>query len=229
MDVLALIPARGGSKRVKDKNIRYLQDKPLIVHTIEQAKAAKLVTRVIVSTDSLKIKEVAQAFDCEVIDRPAEFATDTATTLSVLQHALRHLQEKEKYNPTYLVLLQPTSPLRTAEDIDKAINLMKNNNVDCVTSVVEAQEKPYWMFKIENGILKRLLDNSGTRTQDLPKSYLLNGAIYVLKPTNILQGKTTLGVLGEKNMPYLMPYKSSVDIDTEEDFAKVEEILKHGA
>lgn len=226
MEVLAIIPARGGSKRVKDKNIYPLAGKPLIAYSIEQALCSSSVTRVVVSTDNQKIKEVALAARAEVIDRPEEYATDTAPTLGVLQHALNYLKEKENYVPDYVVLLQPTCPLRTLEDIDTCIKMLKKDTTaDTAISVREAQETPYWMFTVKENLLQKMIDTTTTRSQDLPKAYLLNGAVYVFRPEHILTGKKTLGVLGVKNIPYIMPFERSHDIDTMDDLKKVEEIL----
>lgn len=227
MEILAIIPARGGSKRIKDKNIYPLAGKPLITYSLEQAQKASLVTRIVVSTDDANIKRVAQTAGVEVIDRPAEYATDTAPTLGVLQHTLNYLRETEKYLPDFVVLLQPTCPLRTAEDINAAIQLMiAHPTADTVVSVREAQETPYWMFFIKDSVLEKLLDTSATRSQDLPKAYLLNGAVYVFTPQHILSGKKTVGVLGMKNIPYIMPLARSHDIDTMDDMKKVEEFLR---
>lgn len=226
MEVLAIIPARGGSKRVKDKNIYPLAGKPLIAYSIEQALNSALVTRVVVSTDNAKIKEASLAAGAEVIDRPEELATDTAPTLGVLQHALNYLKEKEDYVPDYVVLLQPTCPLRIAADIDAGVKLLRDNtDTDTAVSVREAQETPYWMFTIKNELLEKMIDTTATRSQDLPKAYLLNGAVYVFTPQHLLSGKKTLGVLGVKNIPYVMPLERSHDIDTMDDMKKVEVIL----
>lgn len=225
MEILAIIPARGGSKRVKDKNIKLLAGKPLIAYSIDQAKKSKLVTRVVVSTDSLAIKEISMQYGAEVIDRPAEFAVDTAPTLPVLWHVLHHLHETENYVPKYIVLLQPTNPLRTTEDIDACIQLMLKHSSDTVVSVREAQETPFWMFTIEKGVLQKVVENTTARSQDLPKAYLLNGAVYVLDPSIVLNQKTTLGVLGDTNIPYVMPLERSQDIDIEEDFEEVEKMM----
>lgn len=226
MEVLAIIPARGGSKRVKDKNIYPLAGKPLIAYSIEQARQSTLVTRVIVSTDNAKIKEASLAAGAEVIDRPDEFATDTAPTLGVLQHTLHYLKEKENYVPDLVVLLQPTCPLRISADIDACVELLKKNAAaDTVITVRQAEETPYWMFTIRQDLLEKLIDTTATRSQDLPKAYLLNGAVYVFTPQHILTGKKTLGVLGVKNIPYVMPFERSHDIDTLEDMHRVEKIL----
>jgi CMP-N-acetylneuraminic acid synthetase len=227
MEVLAIIPARGGSKRVKDKNIYPLMGKPLIAYSIEQALHSGSVTRVVVSTDNLKIKEAALAAGAEVIDRPEELATDTAPTLGVLQHTLHHLKEKEGYVPDVVALLQPTCPLRISADIDACVELLKKNtDADTVVTVRPAEETPYWMFTIKDDLLEKMLDTSATRSQDLPKAYLLNGAVYVFRPEHLLTGKKTLGVLGVKNIPYVMPLERSHDIDTMDDMKRVEEILR---
>ena len=224
MEVLVIIPARGGSKRIKDKNVYPLIGKPLIVYSIEQALNSSLVTRVVVSTDNAKIKEVSLAAGAEVIDRPEEFATDTAPTLGVLQHALNFLKETENYVPEVVVLLQPTCPLRISDDIDACIRLLQED-ADSVVSVREAVETPHWMFTIKDEVLQKMLDTSATRSQDLPKAYLLNGAVYVFRPEHILSGVKKLGVLGVKNIPYVMPLERSHDIDTLEDMHRVEYLL----
>ena len=222
MEILALIPARGGSKRLKNKNIKKLAGKPLITHSIEQAKKSKFINRVIVSTEDKKIKKISMRAGAEIIDRPKKYATDMATTLEVLRHSLKYLYEIENYFPDYLVLVQPTSPLRATKDIDNSIKLMIKHNPDTVISVTETTENPFWMFTIENNKLKKLIEKR-YKLKSKNKIYVLNGAIFVLKPALILKEKKQ--IFGGNNLPYIMPKQRSCDIDTKEDFEVTEKIF----
>ena len=214
--ILAIIPARGGSKGVVRKNIRLLSDKPLIAHTIESALKSKYLDRIIVSTEDEEIFNVSKKFGVEVIERPNILADDKASTESVVIQLLGVLK-KAGYVPDGIILLQPTSPLRTAEDIDSAIEIFLKNKYESVVSVCELKHPVHWSFVIGDKYLKPIFDikYSKKRRQDLPKAYIPNGAIYISTRNNLLKYKNFC----HKNiMPYVMPAERSVDIDNEIDF-----------
>ena len=213
--VLGLIPARGGSKGVVRKNLRLTGGKPLLVWTIEQALKSNYLDRLVLSSDDEEIIAVGRANGCEApFVRPPELASDDTPAISVALHALDTLTEQYDY----LVLLQPTSPLRTTDDIDAAIcRCVKQKAHSCV-SVVEAEETPYWMYVTsQNGELVPLLGTecrSPSRRQDSPPVYVLNGAVYVAQ-TGWL--RSTRVFVGPGTIPSIMQRSHSLDIDTEED------------
>lgn len=212
--VLAIIPARGGSKGVPRKNICKLAGKSLIAWTIEEAKKSKYIDRLILSSEDSEIIEEAKSLGCDVpFVRPLELARDETPGLSPVLHALEILTGYD-----YIVELQPTSPLRLAQDIDECIDKLIEMNAPACVSVTEPGYSPYWMFtKRENDTMKQLLELESTtlRRQELPKVYVLNGAVYVAD-TSWLKEKGTF--LTDETVAYIMPTQRSYDIDTEEDF-----------
>ena len=224
---LAVITARGGSKGIPQKNIRPLLGKPLIVYTIQAALKSKTLNKLIVSTDDETIANVSREYGAEVpFIRPKHLATDTATSLSVLQHAANYLSEKEGYLADIIVCLQPTSPLCSAEDIDKAITLCISTGADSVVSLCQVEHHPYWMKKVVEGKVYPLMevdDEKYPRRQDLPPVYQLNGAIYVTRRKVLMEEEK---VLGEHTLAYIMPQERSVDIDTPIDLKLAELVMK---
>ncbi|MCY9546108.1 cytidylyltransferase domain-containing protein [Lysinibacillus xylanilyticus] len=212
--VLAIIPARGGSKGVPRKNIKELAGKPLIEWTIEEAKKSKYIDRIIVSSEDKEILQVAQKFGADVpFVRPANLAEDTTAGIEPVLHALEHFSDYE-----YVVMLQPTSPLRLVEDIDGCIEQLLQENAEFCVSVCEVGQSPYWMYTLDSSTkMQPLLKQQTliTRRQDLPKVYTLNGAIYL---ANIDLLKQTRNFITEETIAYVMPVERSYDIDTEEDF-----------
>jgi len=220
---LAVIPARGGSKRLPNKNILDLKGKPLIVWSIEAAKKSKYIDEIVVSSDSDKILEIAKKYSVTTIKRPDNLATDTASSVDVIKHVIYNI--KEKYD--YIVLLQPTSPLRNEKHIDEAIEELIKKNADAIISVCEIDHPVEWSnvlpenLSMENFISKENLK----RSQDLPKRYRINGAIYICKTDKFLKENT---FFLEKNIfAYIMDKKSSVDIDDEFDFKLAEFLMKY--
>lgn len=217
--ILAIIPARGGSKGLPGKNIKDLCGKPLIAWSIEQAKACSSIDRVVVSTDDDQIAEVAKKYGAEVpFMRPAELASDTASTIDVIFHALDWFEKYEDYQPVYILLLQPTSPLRTVEDIEGAIQTFKDKSARAVVSVCETDHHPWWSNRLpDDGNMKNFLrpDILNKRRQDLPVFYRLNGAIYVAD-TNYLREQNSF--FGPNTFAYKMPKERSIDIDSGIDF-----------
>ncbi|RHX90880.1 cytidylyltransferase domain-containing protein [Leptospira stimsonii] len=218
--VLGLITARGGSKGVPGKNIRTLSGKPLIAWTIESAKESKYLDRLILSTDDEAIISVAVRFSCETpFIRDEHLASDSASSLEVVVDALEKCPGYD-----WIVLLQPTSPFRSASDIDNALELCIEKKTNACVSVSEAEESPYWMFNLENSKLRPVIDLPiAKRRQDLPKVYSLNGAIYISRVDTFLQRRA---FLHGDTVAYEMPQRRSIDIDTEADFEFAEYLLQ---
>ena len=219
---LAIIPARGGSKRLPRKNLLDLCGKPLIAWSIEAALKSKYISKVIVSSDDEEILNIAKEYKADFIKRPDELASDTATTFDALNHTLENV---EKYD--YVVLLQPTSPLRTEKHIDEAIELLKEKNADAIISVCEVEHSPLWSNTLDENLdMSNFLRDEvlNKRSQDLPKYYRLNGAIYICKTDKLLENKGFF--LKENIYAYKMNKKHSVDIDEEIDFIIAREIKR---
>jgi len=225
--ILAVITARGGSKGIPQKNIRALLDKPLIAYSIQAALQSRTLTKIIVSTDDETIADVSKQYGADVpFLRPKHLASDTATSLSVLQHAVRYLEEKENFPANIIVCLQPTSPLRSAEDIDQAVTLCLSSGADSVVSLCQVEHHPYWMKKVVAGSVYPLMeidDEKYPRRQDLPPVYQLNGAIYVTRRKVLLEEER---LLGKHTLAYIMPQERSIDIDTPLDLKLAELIMK---
>ena len=206
---LAIIPARGGSKRLPRKNVLTLNGKPLIVWSIEAGLQSKYIDKVVVTSDDEEILEISKKFRAETIRRPDELASDTATTFDAIKHTVDNF---EKYD--YIVLLQPTSPLRNEKHVDKAIELLESKNADAITSVCEMDHSPLWSNTLpEDGNMHHFLRDEvkNKRSQDLEKYYRLNGAIYICKKERLLKEKS---FFLEKNIfSYIMDRKSSIDVD----------------
>jgi N-acylneuraminate cytidylyltransferase len=210
--MLVVIPARGGSKGVPGKNIKELGGKPLIQYTIEAARELFEDDQILVSTDSIEIKNTVESLGFEVpFIRPEGLATDESATQDVLLHALNFVEEKGFF-PRMLILLQPTSPFRNATHIKEALALY-NNDLDMVVSVKETISNPYYVLKEENnqGFLENSKKGDFTRRQDCPKVWELNGAIYIIN-VDSLKSRS----MGEftKVKKYVMDEISSHDIDT---------------
>lgn len=215
--VVAIIPARGGSKGLPGKNIRDFKGKPLIAWSIESAYQSHYIDRVILSSDDADIIAVAEYYGCEVpFIRPCELATDEATSSEVVCHALSAMDHYD-----YVILLQPTSPLRSTADIDAAIELCVKQQAPACVSVTEVTENPQWMYKINQGKLEPIISTIAVnRRQDLPNVYRLNGALYIAQTDCFLKTKT---FITDNTIPYLMHCKNSVDIDSLSDFQLAEQ------
>ncbi|MGR5474801.1 cytidylyltransferase domain-containing protein [Vibrio astriarenae] len=221
--VLAIIPARGGSKRLPKKNLLELSGKPLIAWTIEAAKNSKYIDNVVVSTDCELIAATSELYGIKVPElRPSELSDDESTTQSVVAHNV-HLYGK---STDYVVLLQPTSPLRTAEDIDAALDKMLEKNAYSIVSVSQCEHPPLWSNVIppSDSMFGFIKAEHATCSQNLGEYFRLNGAIYIYKTQEILKGR---GFTYEKDtFAYKMNVMNSVDIDTRLDFDFAEFLVK---
>lgn len=226
-NILGLIPARGGSKGLPRKNIKPLLGKPLIAWTIEQTLASKYLDKVIVSTDDKEIAEISKKYGAEVpFIRPRELATDEAKGIDVTLHAINWLKENDKQKQyDLIILLQPTSPLRTREDIDKAIELLFLKEAKAIVSVCEVDHHPLWANTLpEDGCMKNFIRREimNKNRQELPVFYRLNGAIY-LAYWNCLKEQKSF--FGNRTFAYVMPKDRSVDINNEIDFKLARNIV----
>jgi CMP-N-acetylneuraminic acid synthetase len=217
---LAIIPARGGSKRLPRKNVLDLNGKPLIAWSIEAGLNSKYIDKVIVSSDDNEILNISKEFKADTIKRPDELASDTATSFDAIRHTIDNLDSYD-----YIVLLQATSPLRTSMHIDEAIELLDEKKADAIVSVCEMDHSPLWSNTLDgslsmNGFLRDEVLNK--RSQDLETYYRLNGAIYICDTDKLLDQKSFF--LKNNIFGFKMDRESSVDIDKEIDF-KITKIL----
>lgn len=223
--ILALIPARGGSKGIKNKNIRDLADKPLIAYSIETACKSKYIDSVVVSTDNIKISSVALKFGARVpFMRPKNIAGDKTPMISVVLDALKQLDKiGEKYD--ICILLQPTQPLRTVDDIDASLEQFIKNGQKSLVSICEVENHPLLMRRKSetNKLTKFIKKRSDVNRQDMEKYYYVNGAIYINKV-----GEITMNLsLNDNKTGYIMPRTRSIDIDEEIDLIIAELMVKH--
>lgn len=211
LSVLALVVARGGSKGLPRKNVLDLGGKPLVAWTVEAGRSSKYIDRLILSTDDEEIRAAAVAAGCEApFRRPAELATDEAGIMDVIWHAVDSLENRYDL----VVLLQATSPFRTAADIDACVERCALHGAVSCVSVTEASKNPYWMFHLDaDGCLVPVIGQGalGQRRQNLPLAYALNGAVYVAR-VDWLRGAPHF--VGEQTVAYAMPAERSVDVDS---------------
>jgi CMP-N,N'-diacetyllegionaminic acid synthase len=228
-EILALIPARGGSKSIPRKNLLPMNGKPLLAYSIEQALASTLITRTIVSTDDEEIAAVARAFGAEVpFMRPGEFAQDQSTDLEVFRHALATLRDRDGYTCDAVVHLRPTGPVRRVARIDEAIATFINHpDADALRSVTTPVQTPYKMWSIESGYLEPLLAVDGVREpycmprQGLPAVYWQNGYIDIVRPRVIDEGL----MCGRRILPFVM-HEPILELDYPENIPAVEAALR---
>lgn len=232
MEIVALIPARGGSKGVPRKNIKFLAGEPLIAYTIREAQKSKYITRIIVSTEDDEIARIARELGGEVpFVRPAELALDDVLDLPVFQHCLRWLQENESYTPDLVVHLRPTAPLRTVSHIDRAIEqFVASFGADSLRSVCPVSEQPLKMWRVQGENLTPyipaevygLKEAYNMPRQKLPAAYIQNGAVDVIKPEVIMQKNS---MTGDPIKALVMDADESISIDTPLDWQLAEILM----
>ena len=226
--LLAIIPARGGSKRLPRKNVVDLAGLPLIAWTINAARSSKYIDRVVVSTDDTEIAQVSQQYGAEVpFMRPEHLSTDQTASVDVVFHCLETLESQgDSFN--YVMLLQPTSPLRNENDIDGAVEQLLNDSCEAVISVCKAEHHPLWCNTLPSDLsmvnfLKQ--ETRDIRSQDLPVYYCLNGAIYLCSTEELKRCRSLF--IKNDITAYIMPQERSVDIDGKIDLA-LARVLCHG-
>lgn len=225
---IGIIPARGDSKGVNRKNIRQLGGKPLIAWTVKTSLSCSSLQRIIVSTDDLEIANIAKEYGAEVpFLRPPELAKDDTPDFPVYQHTISWLVEHENFQPDIVAWLRPTSPLRTAEDITNAVDVLTKTQADSVRSVCLSEHHPYWMKSLEGDRLVPFIDGFDEkkyfRRQLLPPVYRLNGAVDVTWCKKVMETEQLF--FGDIR-GYFMPSERSIDLDTELDFAVAEVLLQ---
>jgi len=225
-EILAIIPARAGSKGLPGKNIRPLNGKPLIAHTIEHALSSPTITRTVVSTDSEEIARISKEWGAEVpFLRPNHLADDSAGMASVLLHCLETLLQMESYRPDIVVLLQPTCPIRKSDDIEMALDRIVSGNAKALVSVTRTKANPYFtLIEVKNGIPELVKPSNYVTRQEAPEVFQLNGSIFAWDTDVLISEKATLTKVSEI---YIMDREHSVDIDDEHDFRLAELILNN--
>ncbi len=230
MDILGIIPARGGSKGIPRKNLRLLAGKPLITYTVEAARSSDLLHDFLVSTDDSEIAAVAEESGCEVLQRPPELAQDGTPMAPVMEHAIRWYAEREGRLPEIAVILQPTAPLRRSEHVDACLQLLLDRDAGSVVSVspVPGHFHPAWQFKITlEGELRRYtgeaLDQIPTNRQGLTTTYSRNGAMYAFRTVGFLESRS---FYVPPCLAYKMSAEESVNIDSEGDFWLAERYIQ---
>ena len=232
MKILAIITARGGSKGVPGKNLKLLAGKPLLAYTIEAAGACSALDRVILSTEDAAIADLGRSLGCEVpFMRPAELSQDDTPHLPVIQHAAAWMRDHARYVPDAVMVLQPTSPLRTAADISAAVALLESSGADSVLSVSEVpgHSHPSRTLRLDaagNAVLfatgepvrKRI-----NRRQDLPEAWVMNGAIYAVRSNVLMSADPSL--YGDRVVAYRMPAERAISIYDMDDWAAAERAL----
>ncbi|NQY23169.1 MAG: acylneuraminate cytidylyltransferase family protein [Campylobacteraceae bacterium] len=223
--ILAIIPARGGSKGLPRKNIIDLAGKPLIAWTIEASLNSKYISKTIVSSDDDEILNISRQYNSNIIKRPFELALDTTASAPVLKQVIEELK-KEKKQFDYLILLQPTSPLRDVKNIDEAFDVFFKSEATALISVCEVDNKILKAFKEnKDGFIEGVSNNKYPfmRRQDLPNTYLSNGAIYIIK---VEEFEKNNNLFTDKTISFIMNEVQSLDIDTYADLKKVENIIR---
>ena len=225
--VVAVVPARGGSTTVPNKNLRRLGDRPLVAWPVDVAAATPEIDRTVVTTDDESIAAVARDHGAEVVERPAELATDDALVVDALRHVLGVLRD-EGETPDHLVMLEPTCPLRTPGDVQQCIDRLVTGDCDSVATFTEAALNPHRAWRLDDGDPVPFLTgaNPWQPRQSLPESYELTGAVYAFDVEALPKAGSSL--LFERPGAVLLPPERSVDLDTELDFAVAEALLAEG-
>lgn len=221
MKILGLVPARGGSKGIPRKNIKLIAGKPLIAWTIETALKSSLLASVMVSTDDQEISELARGYGAQIpFMRPSELARDNTPGVDPVLHALEALPEFDA-----VLLMQPTSPLRTVDDIDGCIRFAERTEAGCVVSVAEPGQHPHWMYRLdpEQHLQPFVAAKHVTSRQELPQIYVANGALYFARRDWLRSRRTFIAA---DTVGYIMPVERSVDLDSLLDWKLAELLLK---
>lgn len=227
--IIAIIPARGGSKGIPKKNIVKINGKPLISYSIDVAKKSKLIDRVIVTTDNDEIAEISKKYGAEIpFIRPSDLAEDHVPTYPVIRHTVKWLEENENYKPDLIVLLEPTFPLRTSDEVDRAIKtIQKDGKADSLRSVIEPFQNPFKMWKIKDKYLTPLIETENDSfeqpRQTLDRIYWQNGHIYISRYDTIMKKGN---IHGEKILPFILDEDKFIDVDTKKDLELLRKVIE---
>ena len=226
--MLAIIPARGGSKGLPGKNIRAFAGKPLIVHSIETALNCALVSRTVVSTDDARIADVANAHGAQVIIRPDELAVDTALVIDAIRHAVLAVED-EGDDINFVVLLEPTSPFRRAEDLEKCIRVLLEDRADSVATFTEAHVSPNRLWRVSESVVEPYIEGAvpWLPRQKQPIAHELTGQIYGVSRRVLFENEDAISLLLGRKYAVITPRETALDIDTEFDFIMAEKVMEH--
>ena len=221
--MIAIIPAKGYSKRISNKNLRLINNKPLIYYSIKSALKSKLIKRVIVSTDSVKIANLSIKYGAEVpFIRPKKLSKNSTLTMDVCSHAVKFLEKKDNFKIKEIIILQPTSPLRNHNDIDKAIRLFRKSKKKYLTSFTKVKPINWYFYKNHSNGFKKILPNNLFTFKKFNKTYVLNGSIYIIRRDIIFRKKMNLrNILGVE-----IPFERSIDIDDINDLKIARKLIK---
>lgn len=226
--ILSIIPARGGSKGIPGKNIRDFAGKPLIAHSIEASLQCALVGKTVVSTDDEEIAAVAEAHGAEVIKRPAELAKDTSLVIDAIRHAIRCVEQQGE-EVDFVMLLEPTSPVRRAEDIEKCLHVLLEDKADSVATFTSSDVSPNRLWRVSDDTVEPYIAGAvpWLPRQKQPKAYELTGQIYALSKKILYDNDDAIALLLGRIFPVITPRETALDIDTELDFMIAEKIMEH--
>ena len=226
--ILAIIPARGGSKGMPGKNIREFAGKPLIAHSIEASLNCSLITRTVVSTDDDKIADVAMAHGAQVIRRPDELAADTSLVIDAIRHAVRTVEDGGE-DVDIVLLLEPTSPFRRAEDLEKCIQILLENKADSVATFTDSHVSPNRLWRVSDDTVEPYIEGAvpWLPRQKQPKAYELTGQIYALSKKILYENEESISQLMGRIAAVITPRETALDIDTELDFMIAEKVMEH--
>ncbi len=227
-NILAIIPARGGSKGIPGKNIRNFAGKPLIAHSIETALKCSLVTHTVVSTDDDAIAEVSKAHGAQVIRRPDELATDTSLVIDAIRYTIRKVEE-EGVNVDIVILLEPTSPYRKIESVEHCIQVLLNNEADSAATFAPSNISPNRLWRISGELVEPFIKGAvpWLPRQKQPKAYELTGQIYALSKKILFDNEDSIATLLGRVFPVITAAEEALDIDTELDFVVAEKVMEH--
>ena len=227
-NVLAIIPARGGSKGIPGKNIREFAGKPLIAHSIEASLKCPLVSRTVVSTDDDKIAEISTARGAQVIRRPDDLATDTSLVIDAIKYTVRKVEE-EGEDVDIVILLEPTSPLRRTEDIEKCIQVLLEDRADSAATFTQSNVSPNRLWRVTDDVVEPFIEGAipWLPRQKQPTAYELTGQIYALSKKILFEKEDSISTLSGRIFPVITPRETALDIDTEFDFLLAEKVMEH--
>ena len=227
-NVLAIIPARGGSKGMPGKNIRMFAGKPLIAHSIAAALQCPLIGRTVVSTDDDEIAEVAQAHGAQVIKRPDELAADTSLVIDAIKHAVLKVEEAGE-DVDIVLLLEPTSPFRRAEDLEKCVQVLLDDKADSVATFTDAHVSPNRLWRVSEDTVEPYIEGAvpWLPRQKQPKAHELTGQIYGLSKKALFEKEDSISLLLGRKFAVITPRETALDIDTELDFMIAEKVMEH--
>jgi CMP-N,N'-diacetyllegionaminic acid synthase len=224
-NILAIIPARGGSKRIPNKNVRNFLGMPLVAYTIKLARACDFIDRVMVDTDSLKVAKIAREFKAETPWlRPKKLAQDNSKVVKSILYDLDQFKKRENYQPDYVIILQTTSPLLEIKDIKECWQMMENTKADTVLTICPTHPRLYYLDKKQNIILANGRENQSTNIQAWRPAYILNGFVYIVKTSALLKEKS---IITNNTKALICDKWRSIDLDEMEDWALAEYIYKN--